>query len=75
MYQRQSHQTSSLKILYIMTTHQAHHHGNQMSVLVLWESDVSLGAIFKNLLVNMTSTSHPEDEDEDEEMIQSDTDP
>jgi len=38
-----------------------------------WESDVSVGNIFKKLSVNMVSTSHPEDGDE--EMIQSDTDP
>ena len=38
-----------------------------------WESDVNVGNIFKDLLVNMVSTSHPEDEDE--EMIQSDIDP
>jgi len=37
-----------------------------------WESDVSVGGIFKELSVNMVSTSHPK---EDEEMIQSDTDP
>jgi len=37
-----------------------------------WESDVSVGGIFKELSVNMVSTSHPEEEDE---MIQSDTDP
>jgi len=35
-----------------------------------WESDVSVGGVFKELSVNMASTSHPE---EDEEMIQSDT--
>ena len=38
-----------------------------------WESDVSVGNIFKALSVNMASTSHLEDEDK--EMIQSDTDP
>ena len=38
-----------------------------------WESDVSIGNIFRELSVNMVSTSHLEDEDE--EMIQSDTDP
>ena len=38
-----------------------------------WESNVSIDTIFRNLLVNMVSTSHLEDEDE--EMIQSDTDP
>jgi len=32
-----------------------------------WESDVSLGTIFKNLLVNMVSTSYLEEENE--EMI------
>ena len=37
-----------------------------------WESDVNVGAIFRNLSVNMGSTSHLEDEDEG--MIQSDTD-
>ena len=41
-----------------------------------WESDVSVGALFKNLSVNMVSTSHMEDKDKDEaeEMIQSDAD-
>ena len=38
-----------------------------------WESDVSVDNIFKELSVNMISTSHLEDGDE--EMIQSDTDP
>ena len=38
-----------------------------------WESDVSISNIFKELSVNMVSTSHPEDGDE--EMIQSDIDP
>ena len=37
-----------------------------------WESDVGVGDIFKDLSMNMVSTSHPEDEDE--KMIQSDTD-
>ena len=40
-----------------------------------WESDISVGAIFKDLSVNMVSTSYLEDEDEDKETIQSDTDP
>jgi len=39
----------------------------------LWESDVSVSNIFKELLVNIVSTSHLEDGDE--EMIQSDIDP
>ena len=38
-----------------------------------WESDVSVGNIFRELSVNMVSTGHLEDGDE--EMIQSDTDP
>jgi len=38
-----------------------------------WESDVSVSDIFRDLSVNMISTSHLEDEDG--EMIQSDTDP
>ena len=38
-----------------------------------WESDVSVGNIFRELSVNMVSTNHLEDKDE--EMIQSDTDP
>ena len=38
-----------------------------------WESDVSIGNIFKDLSVIMVSTSHPEDRDE--KMIQLDTDP
>jgi len=33
-----------------------------------WELDIGVGDIFKDLLVNMVSTSHPEDGDE--EMIQ-----
>jgi len=37
------------------------------------DSDVSVGGIFKNLSVNMVSTSHLKEEDE--EIIQSDTDP
>ena len=37
-----------------------------------WESDVSVGNIFKDLSINMISTSHPEDGDE--EVIQLDTD-
>ena len=40
-----------------------------------WDSDVSIGAIFKALSVNMTSTSHREDKDEDEELIQLNIDP
>jgi len=43
------------------------------SGMSLWESDVSVSNIFKELSVNMVSTSHPKDGDE--EMIQSDTDP
>jgi len=35
MYQCQSHQISSLRSPYIMTTHQARHHGNKMSILSL----------------------------------------
>ena len=38
-----------------------------------WESDISVGNIFKDLSVNLISTSHPKDGDR--EMIQSDTDP
>ena len=38
-----------------------------------WESDASVGNIFRELSVNMVSTSHLEDGNE--EMIQSDTDP
>ena len=38
-----------------------------------WESDVSIDNIFKELSINMVSTSHSEDGDE--VMIQSDTDP
>ena len=45
-----------------------HNHSSSTSS---WESDVSDGNIFKELSVNMVSTSHPEDGDE--EMIQSDT--
>ena len=45
---------------------------NHSSVTSSWESDISVGNIFKDLSVNMVSTSHPEDGDE--EIIQSDTD-
>jgi len=38
-----------------------------------WESDVSVGNIFRELSVNMVSISHLEDRDE--EMTQADTDP
>ena len=38
-----------------------------------WESDISVGNIFRELSVNMVSTSHLEDGDE--KMAQSDTDP
>jgi len=34
--------------------------------MLSWESDVSVGAIFKSLSVNMISTSHLEDKDKDE---------
>ena len=47
-----------------------HYHSSGTSS---WESDVSVGNIFKDLSVNMVSTSHPEDGDE--EMIQLDTNP
>ena len=44
-----------------------------------WDSDVSIGDIFRSLSVNMVSTSHVGDDEEDtfesEELIQSDTDP
>jgi len=46
---------------------------NHLSGTSSWESDVSVGNIFKELSVNMASTSYPEDENK--EMIQSDTDP
>jgi len=46
---------------------------NHSSGTSSWESDVSVGNIFKELSVNIISTRHLEDEDE--EMIQSDTDP
>jgi len=46
---------------------------NHSSGTSLWESDISVSNIFKQLSVNMVSTSHPENGDE--EMIQSDTDP
>ena len=39
-----------------------------------WESDIIVGTIFEDLLVNKISTSHMENEDEDEEMIRLDTD-
>jgi len=38
-----------------------------------WESDISVRNIFKDLSINIVSTSHPKDGDE--QMIQSDTDP
>ena len=45
----------------------------------LWDSDVSVGYIFKSLSVNIVSASHLEDDGEDtfksEELIQSDSDP
>ena len=41
--------------------------------MLSWESDVSVGDIFKDLSVKMISTSHLEEGDE--EMIQSVTDP
>ena len=40
---------------------------NHSSGTSSWESDVSVGNIYKELSVNMVSTSHPEDRDE--EMI------
>ena len=49
-----------------------HDHSSDMSS---WESDISVGTIFKDLSVNMVSTSHMKDEDRDEKMIQPDTDP
>jgi len=48
------------------------HHNHSLGTLS-WESDVSVGNIFKDLSVNMVSTSHSKDENE--EMIQSDADP
>ena len=45
---------------------------NHSSGTSSWESDVSIN-IFKDLSVNMISTSHPEDGDE--EIIQPDTGP
>ena len=47
-----------------------HNHSSSTSS---WESDVSVGDIFKDLSVNMVSTSHQKNEDE--EIIQSDKDP
>ena len=47
-----------------------HNHSSGMSS---WESDVSVGNLFRELSVNMVSTSHLEDGDE--EMVQSDIDP
>ena len=46
---------------------------NHLSDTSSWESDVSVGDIFKDLSVNMALTSHLKDGDE--EIIQSDTDP
>ena len=46
---------------------------NHSSGISPWESNVSVGNIFKELAVNIVSISHPEDGDE--VMIQSDTDP
>ena len=48
------------------------------SATLSWDSDFSIGDIFRNLSVNMVSTSHLEDEEdtnESEELIQSDSDP
>jgi len=47
-----------------------HNHSSSTSS---WESDVSVGDIFKDLSVNMVSTSHQKNEDE--EIIQSYKDP
>ena len=47
-------------------------YNNHSSGTSSWELDVSVGNIFKELSINMVSTSHPEDGGE--EMIQSDTD-
>ena len=46
---------------------------NHSSGTSSWELDVSVDNIFKDLSVNMVSTSHPEDRDE--KIIQSDIDP
>ena len=46
---------------------------NHSSGTSSWESDVSVNNIFKDISVNMVSTSHPEDGDE--EIIQADTEP
>jgi len=48
------------------------YHNHSLGTL-LWESNVSVGNIFKDLLVDMILTCHPEDGDE--EIFQSDTDP
>jgi len=48
------------------------HHNHSLG-MSLWESDVSVGNIFKELSIIMVSTSHPEDENE--QIIQSDIDP
>jgi len=45
---------------------------NYLSGTSSWESDVSIGNIFRGFSVNMVSTSHLEDRDD--EMIQSDID-
>ena len=41
-------------------------HHDHSSKTSSWESDVSTGAIFKSLSVNMISISHLDDEDIDE---------
>jgi len=46
---------------------------NHSSGTSSWESDISIDNIFKDLSVNMVSTSHPKDRDE--KMIQADIDP
>ena len=49
---------------------------DQSSGISSYESDVSIGPFFKNLTVNMVSTSHPdEDAGGDEELMESTNDP
>jgi len=53
----------STPILLAFESEESLHH-NHSSGMSSWESDVSVSYMFKDLSVNMVSTSHPEDEDE-----------
>ena len=61
----------STPILSASESKESLYHNHSLGTLS-WESSVSVDNIFKDLSVNMVSTSHTKDKDE--EMIQSDTD-